>query len=49
MRSTALPVFAAAALLALAAPAPIHGQADSRLDDLKEEALRMVEEDAEMV
>jgi aminobenzoyl-glutamate utilization protein B len=39
----------AAVLLSLAAPAALHAQADPRLDGLKDEALRMVEADAERV
>ncbi|MDH3272282.1 MAG: peptidase dimerization domain-containing protein [Gemmatimonadota bacterium] len=49
MRSTASHALAAVALIALATPLTLFGQADPRLEDLKDEVVEMVEDDAKMV
>lgn len=49
MRSLAHRALTLVALLAFAVPVHVAAQADSRLADLKDEVLRMVEDDAKMV
>ena len=49
MRLAPRPAIATAALAVLTLPVSVQAQADPRLDDLKDEVIEMVEEDAEMV